>query len=101
MWICVGFAWRRSYDTKHAMHLVRLMRMGLEVLESGNLLVRRPDAEELVAIRDGKLSYDALLETADELQARMTTAVGKSALPADVNYERVDALALDVIRGSE
>jgi hypothetical protein len=35
--------------------------------------VRRPDAEELVAIRDGKLSYDALLETANELQARMKT----------------------------
>jgi uncharacterized protein len=91
---------RHGYDTKHAMHLVRLMRMGLEVLESGTLLVRRPDAEELVAIRDGKLSYDALLETANELQARMKKAVGTCALPADVNYERVDALAVEVIRES-
>jgi hypothetical protein len=60
----------------------------------------RANAQELVAIRDGKLSYDALLETADELQARIKTAVGKSALPADVDHERVDALALEVIRVS-
>jgi len=89
-----------GYDTKHAMHLVRLMRMGLEVLESGTLLVRRPDAAELVAIRDGHLSYDALLEIANELQARMKRAVAASALPADVNYENVDALALEIIRES-
>jgi predicted nucleotidyltransferase len=91
---------QHGYDTKHAMHLVRLMRMGLEALESGTLRVRRPDAEELVAIRDGGLSYEALIETANELQARMKQAVAKSALPADVNYESVDALALEVIRES-
>ena len=89
---------KHGYDTKHATHLVRLMRMGLESLESGILLVRRPDATELVAIRDGQLSYDALLETANELQTRMKRAVEKSALPGDVSFERVDALALEVIR---
>ena len=32
---------QHGYDTKHAMHLIRLMRMGLEVLETGDLGVRR------------------------------------------------------------
>jgi predicted nucleotidyltransferase len=36
-----------GYDTKHAMHLIRLMRMGLEVLKTGELRVRRDDAEQL------------------------------------------------------
>lgn len=39
-----------GYDTKHAMHLIRLMRMGLEVLQTGELRVRRDDAEQLSAI---------------------------------------------------
>jgi hypothetical protein len=34
-----------GYDTKHAMHLIRLMRMGLEALQTGELRVRRDDAE--------------------------------------------------------
>src|SRR5690606_27726004 len=52
---------QHGYDTKHAMHLIRLMRMGLEVLESGDLRVRRDDADELSAIRDGAMSFDELL----------------------------------------
>ena len=52
---------QHGYDTKHAMHLVRLMRMGLEVLERGDLRVRRDDADALSAIRDGAMSFDELL----------------------------------------
>lgn len=83
---------RYGYDTKHAMHLVRLMRMGLEVLEHGELRVRRPDAAELRDIRAGTLSYDALLAEAERLERRMTLAAQGSSLPADVDYGRVDAL---------
>jgi uncharacterized protein len=74
---------RHGYDTKHAMHLIRLMRMGLEILETGELLVRRPDAEELTAIRDGALSYDELMEAATALQSRMVDAAGTTRLPTD------------------
>ena len=42
-----------GYDTKHAMHLVRLLRMAEEVLQEGIVRVKRPDAKELLAIRDG------------------------------------------------
>jgi len=47
-----------GYDTKHAMHLVRLLRMGEEVLTTGQILVKRPDAEELLAIRNGSMTYN-------------------------------------------
>ena len=85
---------RFGYDTKHAAHLIRLMRMGLEVLELGELRVRRPDAEELRAIRDGALAYDALLELAHQLEAEMKAALAHSRLPADVDRNRIDALLL-------
>jgi predicted nucleotidyltransferase len=89
---------RHGYDTKHAMHLVRLMRVGLEILQTGELRVRRADADELNAIRDGALSYDKLLEMADRLQQQMQSAATRSPLPDDVDYARVDRLVLDVIR---
>ena len=88
---------RYGYDTKHAMHLVRLMRMGLEVLQHGELRVRRSDAEELRAIRDGALSFDALLETAAALEERMRQAVNESALPLDVDHAEVDRLAIELM----
>ncbi|URC22739.1 DNA polymerase [Serratia phage vB_SmaM-Kashira] len=54
-----------GYDTKHAMHLVRLMRMAREILETGEVHVWRPDHEELVGIRNGSLDYDTLIEWAE------------------------------------
>lgn len=53
-------------DTKHASHLVRLMRMCREILETGKVLVKRPDAEELLAIRNGAWSYDQIVEWAEK-----------------------------------
>jgi len=42
-----------GYDSKHAMHLVRLLRMGIEALRDGEILVKRHDAQELLDIRNG------------------------------------------------
>lgn len=82
-----------GYDTKHAMHLIRLMRMGLEALEQGDLFVRRRDADELAAIRDGAMPFEQLLASAGELRSAMERAAERTALPDDVDLERVDALA--------
>ena len=49
---------RFGYDTKHAALLVRLLRMGREIVHTGKVHVWRGDrdAEELLAIRAGKWS---------------------------------------------
>lgn len=54
-----------GYDTKHAMHLVRLLRMGREILTTGEVLVKRPDAQELLDIRNGAWSYEEILKWAE------------------------------------
>jgi hypothetical protein len=89
---------QHGYDTKHAMHLVRLMRTGLELLQTGELRVRRPDAEELNQIRDGALSYEALVAVAADLQVRMSEALRTTELPPDIDYERVERIAFEIIR---
>lgn len=84
---------RHGYDTKHAMHLIRLMRMGLEVLEGGELCVRRDDAELLSAIRDGAMSFEQLLDEATRLREGMARAAATTTLPDDVDRRFVDELA--------
>lgn len=90
-----------GYDTKHAMHLIRLMRMGLEVLRSGDLAVRRPDAAELNAVRDGAMSFEQLLTAAAELQEEMEQAAAGSCLPADIDPDQVDRLAFDLMQQAD
>ena len=70
-----------GYDTKHAMHLLRLLRMAVEILTTGEVLVRRPDAEELKAVRRGSLTFDALLEQAEGLGSRLK-ALARGVRPA-------------------
>jgi hypothetical protein len=59
-----------GYDTKHGAHLVRLLRMGREIMETGKVNVWRGagsgpnDREELLAIRGGSWDYDQLIEWA-------------------------------------
>ena len=62
---------RHGYDTKHAMHLCRLLRMAQEILTDRRVLVRRPDREWLLAVRQGAWSYDELLSWATEAEARV------------------------------
>lgn len=55
-----------GYDTKHAMHLIRLLRMGEEILTTGEVIVKRPDADELLEIRAGRFTYDELVAMAGD-----------------------------------
>lgn len=88
---------QHGYDTKHGAHLIRLMRMGLEVLRHGELYVRRADAAELLAIRDGALSYDELLAEATALQASMASEAQTTQLPRDIDRDFVDELLLRLV----
>jgi predicted nucleotidyltransferase len=58
-----------NFDGKHALHLVRLSRMGKEILETHKVIVKRPDAEDLLAIRLGKRSYESILEEVEKIEA--------------------------------
>jgi len=57
---------RYGYDAKHAYHLVRLIRMAKEILLTGEVLVKRPDAAELSEIRNGSWTYDKLIAYSEE-----------------------------------
>ena len=56
-----------GYDAKHAMHLVRLLRMGVEALRDGEIIVKRPDAKELLDIRSGAWTYKEIVEYATDM----------------------------------
>jgi predicted nucleotidyltransferase len=71
-----------GYDTKHAAHLVRLLRMGAEALETGKLNVFRHDATELLSIRHGAWTYEEVVEYAEHMDNHVRNVLlPKSQLP--------------------
>lgn len=86
-----------GYDTKHAMHLVRLMRMCKEILQEGKVYVRRPDAEELKAIRAGAWSYEQLIEWADNQEEQVKALFETSPLPEKPRYKELDELCVSLV----
>lgn len=95
---------KHGYDTKHGMHLVRLLRMGKEILTTGKVNVWRGDIdrEELLAIRNqGIWSYDQLTSWAEE-QDQLLNALYRDPqylqiLQAKPNREYLDSLCREFI----
>lgn len=86
-----------GYDTKHGMHLIRLLRMGAEIVEAGALKVRRDDRDELLAIRGGAWSYERLMAEADALHRRTQAAVAASPLPPAPDEAALDGLCAELV----
>jgi hypothetical protein len=87
-----------GYDTKHGAHLVRLLRMCGEILETGTVTVYRPDAQELLDIRAGKWSYEKLIEFAHNEDKRMDGLFKKSKLPRKPPFEELDRLCVEMVK---
>ena len=90
-----------GYDTKHASHLVRLLRMALEILDEGRVVVWRGDrdADELRAIRDGAWSYDELLAWSEAQQQRLDDVVARNpcGLPEGPDRDGLEQLVQDLL----
>jgi len=86
-----------GYDTKHASHLVRLMRMGKEILSEGKVIVYRPDREELKAIRNGAWDYDQIEEYAHTMEQEIISLMDSSPLSKEPNRKFLNQLCVDII----
>lgn len=90
-----------GYDTKHGYHLVRLIRMCREILTTGKVIVKRPDREELLAIRNGQWEYDKLIEFAEsEDKALQELYLKSNVLPKTPDFKYIDALCIELVEKS-
>lgn len=77
---------RVGYDCRAAVHVVRLLRMTAEVLETGVLTVgRQADARELRDIKRGTWTLEQVRLSAEHEHARIQAALRTTALPERVN----------------
>ncbi len=73
-----------QYDVKNAAHLIRLLRMGAEFIETGTLQVfRTSDADELKVIKRGGWSLEQVKEEAARLFSNVERVRARSPLKAE------------------
>lgn len=88
-----------GFDTKHASHLIRLLRMLNEFLDTGRFNVWRHDATNLVDIKCGRVAKDTVLTEARELIFRAEShAMNLGNVPPCVDKTAVNAMIVNALR---
>jgi len=86
----------QKIDGKNMMHCMRLIRMSKEIGRGEGIIVRRPDAKELLAIRRGEVDLDALIDTAEAEIKEMDRIFDESDLPNKIDPELVNNLLVKI-----
>jgi hypothetical protein len=87
----------KGFDLKNAMHCMRLLMMGEEILEGKGINVyRENDREYLLSIRNGDVDYDTLLAGADERMSRIKELYKKSDLPDKIDRELLNEILIEM-----
>ena len=76
------------------MHTIRLMEMGVEIAEGKGFNVRcvGDDVKHLLDIRHHVMSYEEIMQEAEELKAKFDKVVETTNLPEKIDYEYVNNL---------
>jgi predicted nucleotidyltransferase len=87
-----------GFDTKYAMHMVRLGIQGIELLTTGRITLPVP-APHLTLLRDirvGKLTMQETLVIADEFDAELLRLRTESPLPEEVDRAKTNELLIEI-----
>lgn len=94
-----GLVEKYGYDCKNASHLIRLLAMGAEFLETGDLRVDRTsiDADTLIAIKTGKWALNDVLSLAGDMRAKLRNVEQRSPLPDKPDLFRLQRLIREIL----
>lgn len=88
-----------GYDTKYASHTIRLIRMGVEFLEKGELIVyREKDRQELIDIKQGKIPFEDIITMGQDLCNDLDKAFEVCGLPDEPNYFSISVWLIDLMQ---
>lgn len=92
---------KSGFDLKHGMHCIRLLRSGLEILQTGKVIVDRRlagDVDDLKAILKGEYSYEQVMQMANDLVSQMDSVYEKSTLPHHPNLNQINDLCMELVQ---
>ncbi len=87
---------KHGYDTKYAMHVIRLYLEAKEYMETGRITLPNPNVDLLIAIRQGKYKLSQIEEMGKQFEAEAQAAQAKSRLPEAVDLNAISGLIAGV-----
>jgi uncharacterized protein len=86
-------------DTKFCMHCIRLLNMGLEIIKTGKVNVDRTgiDADMLIDIRNGRWTYEQVVEYSDSMISKLEESYKTSPLRRSPDSEKVNKVMIGII----
>ncbi len=85
-----------GYDVKHAMHLIRLLRSGRDILKDGYVPVKRKDKDFLLSILHGELSYEQIVEESENLLKEVEHYSLQTKLPKEPNKKIAEEICISI-----
>jgi predicted nucleotidyltransferase len=91
-----------GFDTKYAMHVLRLAVQGREMLETGRLElpIGEPERSRIRAVREGQVSYEESVAWIEQAERDLARAHERSRLPDAPDRARVDAWLVEAYQRS-
>jgi len=86
----------QGFDHKNMMHCVRLLYTALDVANGKGLIIRRPERDYLLSIRNGEASYDHILDQSEKLIEEINSAFDNSTLPREVPIKYIRELLFKI-----
>jgi hypothetical protein len=85
-----------GYDSKAAMHCLRLYFECIELMRDGTITLPRPEKDLLIAVRQGGWTLERFRAEADLLRLEAERSAAESALPDRVDLEAISTLIANV-----
>lgn len=82
---------------KHAMHLIRLLIMGKEILDGKGInTYREKERDLLLDIRAGRYTFEEIFKMVDKYEKEFQIAAQNTKLPERPNYNKIEELVMRI-----
>jgi hypothetical protein len=88
----------QKIDGKNMMHCKRLLEMSIEIGRGEGIIVRRPNAQDLLAIRRGEVDLKTLIDESEKMIRDLDSVFADSNLPDSVDPGLVHDILVDIRR---
>jgi len=82
---------------KHAMHLIRLLITGSEILQGKGInTYRAAERDYLLEIRSGKFTYEEIFAKVDKLEAEFRYSAQNTSLPDEPDHKAAEEILIGI-----
>lgn len=86
----------KQYDVKNMMHCFRLTEMSKEIATGQGIIVRRPNRDFLMKIRNGEMDYEELLNLAEANLKEADRLFKESSLQEAPDYNKANEILIQI-----